>query len=308
MDQTFLPYTPLSTAVLFLIFNRLDTTQQVFKAIQKAKPPRLYIAGDGARENKQGEKDLVKTVRDFVINNIDWQCEVKTLFREKNLGCKNAVSGAIDWFFENEEMGIILEDDCIPSQSFFWYCQEMLETYKDEPKIGIVSGSNFFFGEMDIPEDYYFSVFPFIWGWASWRRVWEKYDVTMGAWPDFSKDKGIENIFCSNNCIQYWNKNFERTYNNLIDTWDYQFSFMLYKNNYLNISPALNLISNIGFGEAATHTTRKKNKHENMPKYELRFPLVKPIQIVRSLRLDKRFEKVAFKKNIFQKIVSKIKI
>ena len=128
----FTPPHPLNTAVLFLVFNRLDTTKQVFEAIQQAKPPRLYVAADGARELKEGEAEIVKAVREFVIQNIDWECEVKTLFREQNHGCKMAVSGAIDWFFANEEKGIILEDDCLPSQSFFWFCEELLYKYKDD--------------------------------------------------------------------------------------------------------------------------------------------------------------------------------
>ena len=114
---------PLSTAVLFLVFNRLDTTKEVFKAIRKAKPSRIYIASDGPRKIKNNEADKVKEVRSYIINNIDWQCDVNTLFREENLGCKIAVSTAIDWFFDNEEQGIILEDDCFPSQSFFWFCE-----------------------------------------------------------------------------------------------------------------------------------------------------------------------------------------
>ena len=127
----FIPPHPLNTAVLFLVFNRPDTTRQVFEAIRKAKPPRLYVAADGPREDHPGEDEKVREIRDYVMNNIDWDCEIKTLFRDKNLGCKYAVSGAITWFFENEEMGIILEDDCLPSQSFFWYCEELLKKYKD---------------------------------------------------------------------------------------------------------------------------------------------------------------------------------
>ncbi|MFP4332877.1 MAG: hypothetical protein ACLFQJ_06210, partial [Campylobacterales bacterium] len=138
----FTPPHPLKTAVLFLVFNRLDTTKQVFEAIRQAKPPRLYVAADGAREAKEGEDQKVKAIREYILQHIDWDCEVKTLFREKNLGCKIAVSSAITWFFENEEMGIILEDDCLPSQSFFWFCEELLERYKDDMRIMMVSGYN----------------------------------------------------------------------------------------------------------------------------------------------------------------------
>ena len=153
----FVPPHPLNTAVLFLIFNRLDTTKQVFEAIRQAKPPRLYIAADGARSSREGEAEKVQAVREYIIQNIDWECEVKTLFREQNLGCKYAVSGAIDWFFENEEMGIILEDDCLPSQSFFWFCEELLERYKDDMRVWHIGGSNFQNGIKRGDGDYYFS-------------------------------------------------------------------------------------------------------------------------------------------------------
>ena len=131
---------PLITPVLFIVFNRLDKTRQVFEAIRQARPPFLYIASDGARFNKEGELEKVQAVRDFIIQNIDWKCEVKTLFRKKNLGCKYAVSGAISWFFNNVDQGIILEDDCLPSKSFFWYCEELLEKYKHDNSIYLISG------------------------------------------------------------------------------------------------------------------------------------------------------------------------
>ncbi len=153
----FVPSKPLETAVLFLVFNRLDTTKQVFEAIKEAKPPRLYIAADGARKDKSGEEEEVKAVREYVMKNIDWDCEIKTLFREKNFGCKYAVSGAIDWFFENEEQGIILEDDCLPSQSFFWFCEELLERYKDDMRIFMIAGTSYLFNEYEAINDYFFS-------------------------------------------------------------------------------------------------------------------------------------------------------
>ena len=134
--DSFTPPQPLNTAVLFLVFNRLDTTKQVFEAIREAKPPRLYIAADGARETKAGEAEKVTAVRDFILKNIDWECDIKTLFREENLGCKYAVSGAIDWFFDNEEMGIILEDDCLPSQSFFGFVMSYWRGIKMNIELG----------------------------------------------------------------------------------------------------------------------------------------------------------------------------
>src|SRR4030042_6453503 len=147
----------LTTPVLFLIFNRPDTTEKVFDEIRKAKPKKLFVAADGPRQDKQGEKEKVGRARQIVIDGIDWDCEIKTLFRDKNLGCKVAVSSAINWFFENEEMGIILEDDCLPHQSFFRFCGELLEKYKDDERIMVISGENLLFGRKRTNYSYYFS-------------------------------------------------------------------------------------------------------------------------------------------------------
>lgn len=253
-NSTFTPPHPLKTAVLFLVFNRLDTTKQVFQAIREAKPPRLYIAADGARESKEGEAEKVKAVRDYILQNIDWDCEVKTLFREKNLGCKIAVSSAITWFFENEEMGIILEDDCLPSQSFFWFCEELLVRYRDDTRIGQISGFNPLV-EFDFNgASYGFSKFGPIWGWASWSRVWKKYDVNIKKWKKIKKINQVD-FFTDNNQEKQWRiELFDRMYNKEIDTWDYQWSFVKLIESQLSIIPFVNLIKNIGFGEDATHT------------------------------------------------------
>jgi len=307
MKDNFMPSTPLTTPILFMVFNRPDTTQKVFNTIRQAKPKKLFIAADGPRPGKEGELEKCKKVREIAAS-VDWDCEVKMLFRDKNLGCKIAISYAIDWFFENTEEGIIREDDYLPSQSFFWFCQELLKKYRDVKNIGIISGSNYFFGEKDTEEDYYFSVFPFIWGWASWKHVWKQYDIKMIDWPIFKKNKGFHDLFCSNACIEYWERSFDQTYNAIIDTWDYQFTFMLCNNHFLNISPTLNLISNIGVGDDASHTKGKKSKHANMPRYELRLPLIHQENILRSLRLDKKFEKQAFHKNVLKKTLSRLKL
>jgi len=261
----FIPTQPLNTAVLFLVFNRLDTTKQVLKAIKKAKPPRLYIAADAARVDKAGEVDKVKSVREYIASNIDWDCEVKTLFRNKNLGCKYAVSGAIDWFFENEEMGIILEDDCLPSQSFFWFCEELLEKYKDEKKVGMISGDNFQKGIKRGEADYYFSVYSHIWGWASWADRWENYDVSLDS---FNNVDFIEEGFDRKSHIRFWTDIYKNMKIGSIDTWDYQWVFALWKKKQFAVLPNINLVKNIGFGEGATHTT-KESELSKIETYEL---------------------------------------
>lgn len=255
--QNLVPPYPLSTAVLFLIFNRLDTTKQVFEAIRQAKPPRLYVAADGPRESKVGEAEGVQAVRDYVIDNIDWDCEVKTLFREKNLGCKYAVSGAITWFFDQEEQGIILEDDCLPSQSFFWFCEDLLVRYKGDTRIGQICGFNPLSRFCFNGKSYGFSKFGPIWGWASWRRVWSSYDVDLKSWSDV-RNKNYVDFFTESNREKKWRiELFDRMYNKEIDTWDYQWSYAKLIEAQLSVIPHKNMIKNIGFGDEATHTTGK---------------------------------------------------
>jgi hypothetical protein len=245
----------LRVPVLFLVFNRLDTTKKVFEEIRKAKPTMLFIASDGPREDNMGEKEIVESVRKYVLENIDWKCKVKTLFREKNLGCKYAVSSAIDWFFKNIEMGIILEDDCLPSQSFFRFCQVMLEKYKNDKRIMHISGTNIE-GASNVQANYFLSNCFNVWGWATWRRAWDKYDVKMEKWKNVRFSKKVLKIIQGQgllNVIKSW-RLYQLTYSGDIDTWDYQWDFCCLLNNSFCVVPKHNLISNLGFSRG-THTT-----------------------------------------------------
>lgn len=232
----------MNKAVLFLIFNRKDSTQKVFEKIKIAQPPKLYIASDGPRLNKEGETQIVDELRKWVLSNIDWDCEVKTLFREKNLGCGHAVSNAITWFFDQEQDGIILEDDCLPSQSFFKYCEELLEFYKDDKRIWHIGGFNPL-NIIDRHESYYFSKVQEVWGWASWADRWQKYKFDLNNFDSehlkrFSDKKEVQ---------KYWSEILKQMKNKEIDTWDYQWVFSIIENNGVCINPTKNLISNIGF-------------------------------------------------------------
>ena len=193
----------LNTPILFLVFNRLDATKQVFEVIRKVVPSKLYIGCDGPRDNREGEDKKVKAVREYVLDSIDWDCEIKTLFREKNLGCGKAVSSAISWFFENEEMGIILEDDCLPSLSFFPYCEELLIKYKEDARIYHISGHNPL-TYTKTKYSYYFVRIQHCWGWASWRRAWEKYNFDITDLDDFIEQKKINKIFTRSVDRNYW--------------------------------------------------------------------------------------------------------
>jgi hypothetical protein len=246
-----------SSPVLFLIFNRPDVTFDVFEKIRSAKPSRLYVAADGPRVEKN-EEELCKETRN-IINQIDWDCQVKTLFRENNLGCKYAVSSAIDWFFSNEEQGIILEDDCLPSNDFFIFCDMMLDKYRLDSRIRHIGGSNFQNGISRGKDSYYFSKLTHVWGWASWRRSWIDYDVELLKYNSLEINYYFNNVFKNIFLTDAWVNIFNKLIRNEIDTWDYQWSIANFFNNGLSIIPNVNLISNIGFSENATHTKDKNH-------------------------------------------------
>src|SRR6478609_2139677 len=177
--SAFIPPGPLRTAVLLVIFNRPETTRLVFEAIRKAKPTRLYIAADGPREHVASDHKKCEEARQ-IVTQVDWDCQVHILFNQKNLNCGVGPSSAFTWFFEHEEEGIILEDDCLPSQSFFWFCQELLERYRDDTRVMHIGGNNFLNGwRNDSDYSYYFSRSGYVWGWATWRRAWNQFDFKI---------------------------------------------------------------------------------------------------------------------------------
>lgn len=277
---------PLETAVLFLLFNRPDTTARVFEAICQARPSRLYLACDGPRSHVEEDFELVERVRALVSGKLDWDCRVKTLFREKNLGCKNAVSSAITWFFEQEEEGIILEDDCLPSLSFFWFCEELLDRYRHDSRVAMVAGTNFFNFCSNNMESYFFSRLVQIWGWATWRRSWRLYDCDMVSWPNFVACDGFENLNLCDRFIKYLEPTYKAAAKNEVDTWDYQWSYTVISNSMYVAIPNDNLIQNIGFGKNATHTSNSNTPMANLVRYQMQFPIVHPLFILPSLNYD----------------------
>lgn len=276
----------MKKAVLFMIFNRPDPTRKVFEAIREAKPPRLYVAADGPRKNVKGEYEKCISTRE-IIKEVDWDCEVKTLFRDKNLGCGLAVSGAISWFFENEEDGIILEDDCLPNQSFFYFCEELLDYYKDNEKIMHIHSNHI--GKPYSKYSYYFSSMERCWGWATWRRAWKLYDYNLEKYSYDLIAKKIEEVYFSDLYIDYWKDVLKIMTNDditkRINTWDYQWSFSILANDGLCICPNVNLVSNIGFGKDATHCSYENDVLSNMASYEIK-EIIHPNKIERDLFID----------------------
>jgi len=234
----------LQTPILFLIFNRPDQALLVFEEIRKQQPERLFIAADGPRYNKPGEAILCEETKKGILQRIDWDCEVNTLFRTNNLGCGKAVSSAIDWFFSHVEEGIILEDDCLPDPTFFSFCSSLLAHYSTNEKIMHISGTNYQMGIERGKASYYFSHYTHIWGWASWRRAWKKYDFSLERYKDTSKE-GLNTRLRAD---------LDAIYGNEIDTWDIQWFMSVWFNRGWTITPNTNLIRNIGYGKQATHT------------------------------------------------------
>lgn len=297
----------LNTPVLFLVFNRLDTTKLVFKEIAQAKPIRLYVASDGPRDSVLGEVDKVIAVREFIIKNIDWDCDVRTLFRKKNLGCKNAVSGAISWFFEQEEAGIILEDDCLPSQSFFVFCSELLNRYATDSRIMSISGNNFSHTKSRSKYSYYFGKYFHCWGWATWKRAWEYYDDTI-EYVNEIFEAPYEGYTCFDKSEKKYMKEIvKQLENNQIDTWDWRFHFSILKQNGLNIHPNDNLVMNIGAGEGATHS-KKESCFHFVHTNEIKLPLVHPPFFIRSFTNDKLIKDAYYSYPLFfNRIVKKMR-
>ena len=250
----------IHTPVLFLMFNRPDTTRQVFEAIRKVRPKQLFIAADGPRDNRPDDIEKCRQTRE-IVSHIDWDCEVKTLFRESNLSCKYAVSEAIDWFFDNVEEGIILEDDTLPDSSFFFFCQELLARYRTDTRIMHIGGANFQLKKKRGNASYYFSNYNHNWGWATWRRAWKHYDVKLTEYHHFVRSNKIDSIMQNKLQKQYWLDTFNNTKTGELNTWDHQWTFAIWDNAGISILPNTNLVLNIGFGDASTHTRQANRRY-----------------------------------------------
>lgn len=285
----------LATPVAFFIFNRPQLTQRVFDAIRQAKPAMLLVVADGPRCDRPGEVDLCAQTR-AVIQQVDWHCQVLTNFSEVNLGCKQRVSSGLNWVFETVERAIILEDDCLPHLTFFPFCEDLLNYYANDTRVMAISGDNFQFGRQRTQDSYYFSRYNHCWGWASWRRAWRYYDVEMKLWPMIKQGKWLHDLLGDDRAVRYWTDIFETVANDRLDTWDYQWTFACWLQNGLTILPNVNLVSNIGFGSEATHTTGT-NRLSNLSSEAMQFPLQHPAFVVRDAQADESTHRLADQSN-----------
>jgi hypothetical protein len=246
----------MDTPVLLIAWRRPHTLRQVIDAIRPVTPTRLYVACDGPNPKRSGEAEKVAATRAVIEHEIDWPCQTERLYSDANQGCRLGVSRAISWFFEQVEEGIILEDDCVPHPDFFPYCITLLERYRHDTRVWCISGNNFQDGQWRGDGSYYFSRYNHCWGWASWSRCWQHYDANLSHWPALRDSGLLDTIFEYPVERNYWSSIWQRLLDaGEPDTWDYQWTFTCLANGGLTALPNRNLVSNVGFGEDATHTT-----------------------------------------------------
>jgi len=296
------------TPVLLLVFNRPDNTQKVFDELKKIQPRFLYVVADGARAHKSDENERVEAVRQIFLTQIDWTCELKTLFRPQNMGCRDSVSSGISWFFEQVTEGIILEDDCIPHPDFFIFCQQTLAQHWDNPKVMCICGTQFLPKAAPAGQAYHYTHMPYTWGWATWQRAWDLYDVnasqisTFASNPNNPLSKNLS-AFIANKILQ----KIDNSGKKIADTWDYQWLFTLLLHNAYSICPTRNLVQNIGFDPNASHFTYQ-TQYMNLPTFPLPQPFEHPAVPARlDWAYDRQIQELLFGKNLFERLVRYIR-
>jgi hypothetical protein len=266
----------MRTPVLLLIYRRPELTEKLLAAVRQARPEVLLISADAPHPDRPGEARLCEETRAVLLDGIDWPCQVETRFAKQHLGCRRAVTEALAWAFEHHERLIILEDDCLPDASFFRWCDDLLEQYAQEERILHICGSNLAGCKAPDSMSGYFSRFGPIWGWATWRRSWQLYDVDIKGWPEI-RDSGKLTQLCPEPFEAEWRKEvFDAVHSGGLDTWDYQWAYSRMVNNKVCVIPTVNLVQNIGFGDGSTHSDTASAHRLSISAHAMNFPLMMP--------------------------------
>lgn len=295
----------LKTPVVLIVFKRPETTRKVFELIRKARPSKLFVIADGPRANRLGEAEKCAETR-AIIHQVDWDCEVFQNYSDINLGCGKRVSSGLDWVFEQVNEAIILEDDCLPHPTFFPFCEELLDRYRNDERISSISAQRFYNVQSN-KDSYYFSRYPHCWGWATWKRAWKDYDFSLKCWENVKEKSLLNNILLDSKSVKNWEETIQAVYDGKIDTWDYQWTLSCWLQNSLSIHPCANLVTNIGFGLDATHTTAN-SKFEALPVKAMQFPLRHPSFIVRDIESDSYIQKEVFDIGWFHRLKNKLRV
>lgn len=274
----------MNTPVALFLFKRPAETARVFAEIARAKPPVLLLIADAHRPDRAGEAALCAETR-AVVARVDWPCMVLRNYAEENLGCRRRLHSGLDWVFAQYEEAILLEDDCLPHPDFFGFCEAMLMRYRDDERIGHIGGCNLQLGRRWGGASYYYSRYPHVWGWASWRRSWALYDVELRRWPELRATGWLRNWLGNIELQSSWTRIFDDVYEGKVDTWDYQWTFACWMQRALSVVPMTNLISNIGHGAGATHTL-SASPYDALPLQALGQPLVHPPKMLRNDAAD----------------------
>lgn len=295
----------MQSAIAFIIFKRPDTTRKVFEVIRRMKPRKLLVIADGSRSNQRGEAEKCAAARD-VIDQVDWDCEVFKNYSDINLGCAKRVSSGLDWVFSLVEEVIILEDDCVPHPTFFRYCDELLEYYKDDERVMSVCG-------LSVPPSfrrdsfsYCFSRYQRCWGWATWKRAWQYYDHEMKLWPQVVEEALLSEFLSDRQTVSFWHKKFWQVYRNEIDSWAYRWMFSCWLQSGLSVLPNVNLIANIGTTSEATNTVNDSFAAQ-LCAHEMSFPLRHPTCMVRDRQADRFIQRTRHSAGIAYRIENKLK-
>jgi len=263
--------------VAFVIFKRPDCTARVFERIRAARPERLFVIADGARADVPGEAERVAAAR-AVCEAVDWPCTVDRDYAEANMGCRRRVVSGLNRVFDMVEDAIIIEDDILPDPSFFPFCRELLERYREDERIGSITGFQFLQEMPDVRDSYYFSIYGGIWGWATWRRAWRRYDDDMTEWPELKGRGWHYDVLASSRDARYMERVWDHTHRG-DDAWGYRWFFAMRRASFLGIVPRVSLTSNIGFGEAATRTTDASIPGSGVVARSASIPLSHPAEI-----------------------------
>lgn len=279
-----------SVPILLVGFNRPDHMKQVLEVIKLQKPKKLFVSIDGPRKDRPDDTKRCDKVKDL-FDDLEWECELHTRFLDENRGCKKAVSSAITWFFENVEEGIILEDDCVVDQSFFTYCEQMLDRYRDDTRVMGITGFNSQNGIKRGEASYYFSKIMAVWGWATWKRAWQHMDIDLATFPEFLAQNRINDVFQDSLSRKFWLHKLQDVQNGG-NSWAFPWAYSIMTNNGLCVTPNVNLVMNIGFGIDATHATNHKSSFSNMKRGKLE-NIIHPKFVIPDIKADGYTIKVA---------------
>jgi len=282
--------------VVLIVFNRPETVARMLERLAVLRPPRLFVVGDGPRSDRPSDGARVAAVRSQ-IDGIRWDCDVTTDYAAENLGCRRRVVTGLNWVFRHVEEAIILEDDCLPTESFMGYARELLDRYRDDTRIGSVCGSLSVPRIPAIDGDYFFSRYNLFTGWATWRRAWRLYDDAMSAVEDGRLHDILTATFEQARARIYWEYILRRTRAGAINSWGYRWMLSCWQNSMLGVFPRCTIVENVGFGGDATNT-RRQAWYFQQAIGSLSLPLNHPQGVARRADIDRLVENARYSKNV----------